>query len=159
MQPHSSSFLSLRHDCDPPTSFLPLTLLFLPLSPLQYAAWLVLWMTWNVFIICFYLEVGDLSRVRNLFFLGLFLHLWKMDLQDLFHGPLIEATIRLRRFSDTKPTTYWSSQDILCVSPMAKTFFLQKLLTAIKRNSVAPADVFPWSHVTVSQKMTYFLET
>lgn len=31
---------------------------------LQYAAWLVMWMTWNVFIICFYLEVGDLSRVR-----------------------------------------------------------------------------------------------
>lgn len=57
---------------------LPLTLFFLPLSLPQYAAWLVVWMTWNVFIICFYLEVGDLSRVRNLFFLGLFLHLFKM---------------------------------------------------------------------------------
>lgn len=40
---------------------------FLPVS-VQYAAWLVMWMTWNVFIICFYLEVGDLSRVRKLFF-------------------------------------------------------------------------------------------
>lgn len=35
---------------------------------LQYAAWLVMWMTWNVFIICFYLEVGDLSRVRKYIF-------------------------------------------------------------------------------------------
>lgn len=35
---------------------------------MQYAAWLVMWMTWNVFIICFYLEVGDLSRVRKQFF-------------------------------------------------------------------------------------------
>uniref|UniRef100_A0A3Q1G1F5 Sodium/potassium-transporting ATPase subunit beta-1-interacting protein n=1 Tax=Acanthochromis polyacanthus TaxID=80966 RepID=A0A3Q1G1F5_9TELE len=31
-----------------------------------YAAWLVVWMTWNVFIICFYLEVGDLSRDSDL---------------------------------------------------------------------------------------------
>lgn len=38
-----------------------------PPPPLQYAAWLVVWMTWNVFIICFYLEVGDLSRVRKYF--------------------------------------------------------------------------------------------
>lgn len=37
---------------------------------LQYAAWLVMWMTWNVFIICFYLEVGDLSRVRKCLFQG-----------------------------------------------------------------------------------------
>uniref|UniRef100_A0A8C0WJ76 Sodium/potassium-transporting ATPase subunit beta-1-interacting protein n=1 Tax=Castor canadensis TaxID=51338 RepID=A0A8C0WJ76_CASCN len=28
-----------------------------------YAVWLVLWVTWNVFIICFYLEAGDLSKV------------------------------------------------------------------------------------------------
>ncbi|KAM7368059.1 hypothetical protein PAMP_014311 [Pampus punctatissimus] len=32
----------------------------------EYAAWLVMWMTWNVFIICFYLEVGDLSRDSDL---------------------------------------------------------------------------------------------
>lgn len=52
----------------------PLPSLSLPLSLCpQYAAWLVVWMTWNVFIICFYLEVGDLSRVRK-HFLTLFLH-------------------------------------------------------------------------------------
>uniref|UniRef100_A0A8B9FI73 Sodium/potassium-transporting ATPase subunit beta-1-interacting protein n=1 Tax=Amazona collaria TaxID=241587 RepID=A0A8B9FI73_9PSIT len=28
-----------------------------------YAVWLVLWITWNVFVICFYLEAGDLSKV------------------------------------------------------------------------------------------------
>ncbi|XP_012578196.1 PREDICTED: sodium/potassium-transporting ATPase subunit beta-1-interacting protein 1 isoform X2 [Condylura cristata] len=27
-----------------------------------YAAWLVLWVGWNAFIICFYLEVGQLSQ-------------------------------------------------------------------------------------------------
>lgn len=45
---------------------LSLSSLFSSLFSPQYAAWLVVWMTWNVFIICFYLEVGDLSRVRNL---------------------------------------------------------------------------------------------
>ncbi|NWW12729.1 NKAI2 protein, partial [Oreocharis arfaki] len=30
-----------------------------------YAVWLVLWVTWNVFVICFYLEAGDLSKVCN----------------------------------------------------------------------------------------------
>lgn len=29
----------------------------------QYAVWLVLWVGWNAFIICFYLEVGRLSQV------------------------------------------------------------------------------------------------
>lgn len=39
------------------------------LSLLQYAVWLVLWVAWNVFIICFYLEVGDLSKVTSDFVL------------------------------------------------------------------------------------------
>lgn len=30
---------------------------------LQYAVWLILWISWNVFVICFYLEAGDLSKV------------------------------------------------------------------------------------------------
>lgn len=46
-----------------PVPFVPLT--HSSSFSVQYAAWLVMWMTWNVFIICFYLEVGDLSRVRN----------------------------------------------------------------------------------------------
>ena len=32
-------------------------------SSRQYAVWLVLWVGWNAFIICFYLEVGRLSQV------------------------------------------------------------------------------------------------
>ncbi|NXC51185.1 NKAI2 protein, partial [Penelope pileata] len=28
-----------------------------------YAVWLILWVSWNVFVICFYLEAGDLSKV------------------------------------------------------------------------------------------------
>ncbi|KAG7465676.1 hypothetical protein MATL_G00156110 [Megalops atlanticus] len=31
-----------------------------------YAVWLVPWVTWNVFIICFYLGVGDLSKDADL---------------------------------------------------------------------------------------------
>ncbi|XP_018425796.1 PREDICTED: sodium/potassium-transporting ATPase subunit beta-1-interacting protein 2-like [Nanorana parkeri] len=32
-----------------------------------YAVWVMVWIAWNVFIICFYLEAGDLSRERDLF--------------------------------------------------------------------------------------------
>ncbi|XP_029903164.1 sodium/potassium-transporting ATPase subunit beta-1-interacting protein 2 isoform X2 [Myripristis murdjan] len=39
------------------------TIQFRPRYVTGYAAWLVVWMTWNVFIICFYLEVGDLSKL------------------------------------------------------------------------------------------------
>ncbi|XP_047243732.1 sodium/potassium-transporting ATPase subunit beta-1-interacting protein 2 isoform X2 [Girardinichthys multiradiatus] len=42
------------------------TIQFRPKYVTGYAAWLVIWMTWNVFIICFYLEVGDLSRESDL---------------------------------------------------------------------------------------------
>uniref|UniRef100_W5NL44 Sodium/potassium-transporting ATPase subunit beta-1-interacting protein n=1 Tax=Lepisosteus oculatus TaxID=7918 RepID=W5NL44_LEPOC len=38
------------------------TVQFRPRYVTGYAAWLVLWVTWNVFVICFYLEVGDLSK-------------------------------------------------------------------------------------------------
>lgn len=31
----------------------------------QYAVWLVVWVGWNAFIICFYLEVGHLSQVSK----------------------------------------------------------------------------------------------
>ncbi|GCC23716.1 hypothetical protein chiPu_0002114 [Chiloscyllium punctatum] len=30
---------------------------------IRYAIWMVLWVTWNVFVICFYLEVGGLAKV------------------------------------------------------------------------------------------------
>ncbi|XP_078255711.1 sodium/potassium-transporting ATPase subunit beta-1-interacting protein 2 [Rhinoraja longicauda] len=33
---------------------------------IRYAIWMVLWITWNVFVICFYLEVGDLAKDTNL---------------------------------------------------------------------------------------------
>ena len=32
----------------------------------QYAVWCLLWIGWNVFVICLYLEVGMLSRVSIL---------------------------------------------------------------------------------------------
>lgn len=31
--------------------------------PIQYIVWTALWVTWNVFIICFYLDVGGLTKV------------------------------------------------------------------------------------------------
>ncbi|KAL1253987.1 hypothetical protein QQF64_016216 [Cirrhinus molitorella] len=39
------------------------TVQFRPRYVTGYAVWLVLWVAWNVFIICFYLEVGDLSKM------------------------------------------------------------------------------------------------
>ena len=30
----------------------------------QYSVWSVLWVGWNIFIICFYLNVGDVQRLR-----------------------------------------------------------------------------------------------
>ncbi|KAL8179646.1 UNVERIFIED_CONTAM: hypothetical protein K2H54_070310 [Gekko kuhli] len=31
----------------------------------RYAIWTAIWVTWNIFIICFYLEVGGLSKVSG----------------------------------------------------------------------------------------------
>ncbi|GCB60301.1 hypothetical protein scyTo_0003914 [Scyliorhinus torazame] len=39
------------------------TIQYRPKYLVMYAGWLVLWVAWNAFIICFYLEVGKLSRV------------------------------------------------------------------------------------------------
>ncbi|XP_048468875.1 sodium/potassium-transporting ATPase subunit beta-1-interacting protein 1-like [Rhincodon typus] len=39
------------------------TIQYRPKYLVMYAGWLVLWVAWNAFIICFYLEVGQLSRV------------------------------------------------------------------------------------------------
>ncbi|NXE24970.1 NKAI2 protein, partial [Ardeotis kori] len=39
-----------------------------------YAIWLVLWVTWNVFVICFYLEAGDLSKSSFITALCFFVH-------------------------------------------------------------------------------------
>ncbi|XP_048453200.1 sodium/potassium-transporting ATPase subunit beta-1-interacting protein 2 isoform X1 [Rhincodon typus] len=33
---------------------------------IRYAIWMVLWVTWNVFVICFYLEVGGLAKDTDL---------------------------------------------------------------------------------------------
>ncbi|XP_039604341.1 sodium/potassium-transporting ATPase subunit beta-1-interacting protein 2 isoform X3 [Polypterus senegalus] len=40
------------------------TLVFICVMQL-YAIWLVLWVAWNVFVICFYLKVGDISKDRD----------------------------------------------------------------------------------------------
>uniref|UniRef100_A0AAQ4QR61 Sodium/potassium-transporting ATPase subunit beta-1-interacting protein n=1 Tax=Gasterosteus aculeatus aculeatus TaxID=481459 RepID=A0AAQ4QR61_GASAC len=64
-----------------------------------YAVWLVLWVGWNSFIICFYLEVGNLSQDRD--FLMTFntsLHRsWWME-----HGPgcLVTAVLDSRMAPD-----------------------------------------------------------
>uniref|UniRef100_A0A8C9LBW8 Sodium/potassium-transporting ATPase subunit beta-1-interacting protein n=1 Tax=Pavo cristatus TaxID=9049 RepID=A0A8C9LBW8_PAVCR len=45
------------------------TIQFRPRYIVVYTVWTALWVTWNVFIICFYLEVGGLSKVGQLPFL------------------------------------------------------------------------------------------
>ncbi|NWH30696.1 NKAI2 protein, partial [Chloropsis hardwickii] len=49
-----------------------------------YAVWLVLWVTWNVFVICFYLEAGDLSKHSFIAALGLFMHAVKSLAEALY---------------------------------------------------------------------------
>ncbi|XP_059805361.1 sodium/potassium-transporting ATPase subunit beta-1-interacting protein 1 isoform X1 [Hypanus sabinus] len=41
------------------------TIQYRPKYLVMYAGWLVLWVAWNSFIICFYLEVGQLSQDRD----------------------------------------------------------------------------------------------
>ncbi|XP_041112542.1 sodium/potassium-transporting ATPase subunit beta-1-interacting protein 3-like isoform X2 [Polyodon spathula] len=42
------------------------TIQYRPRYIVVYAVWTALWVTWNVFVICFYLEVGGLSKESNL---------------------------------------------------------------------------------------------
>lgn len=51
----------------------------IPVSVWQYAVWLVVWVGWNSFIICFYLEVGNLSQVS----LSVFIHVSCLDNLDI----------------------------------------------------------------------------
>nr|XP_048297283.1 sodium/potassium-transporting ATPase subunit beta-1-interacting protein 4 isoform X2 [Myodes glareolus] len=59
------------------------TLQYRPRYIVVYAVWAAVWVTWNVFIICFYLEVGGLSKDSELLTFNLSRHRswWKE------HGP------------------------------------------------------------------------
>ncbi|EAW86858.1 family with sequence similarity 77, member D, isoform CRA_a [Homo sapiens] len=41
------------------------TIQYRPRYIMVYTVWTALWVTWNVFIICFYLEVGGLSKKQE----------------------------------------------------------------------------------------------
>ncbi|NXG52753.1 NKAI2 protein, partial [Psilopogon haemacephalus] len=59
-----------------------------------YAVWLVLWVTWNVFVICFYLEAGNLSKLHSLPCASALLSLLLAPSSILCHallGPLIPS--------------------------------------------------------------------
>ncbi|XP_075427589.1 sodium/potassium-transporting ATPase subunit beta-1-interacting protein 4 isoform X2 [Ascaphus truei] len=59
------------------------TLQYRPRYVVAYAAWAAVWVTWNVFLICFYLEVGDLSKDSDLLTFHVSQHQsWWSD-----HGP------------------------------------------------------------------------
>lgn len=45
------------------------------LSILQYAIWSCMWLTWNIFLICYYLNLGTLDRVS-----------WQQNLRKLSWG-------------------------------------------------------------------------
>ncbi len=47
-------------------SYAFINIIFVYVCHFQYAVWLVVWVGWNSFIICFYLEVGHLSQVGDL---------------------------------------------------------------------------------------------
>uniref|UniRef100_A0A8C0PKP3 Sodium/potassium-transporting ATPase subunit beta-1-interacting protein n=1 Tax=Canis lupus familiaris TaxID=9615 RepID=A0A8C0PKP3_CANLF len=59
------------------------TIQYRPRYVVVYAVWEAVWVTWNVFIICFYLEVGGLSKDSELLTFNLSPHRsWWRE-----HGP------------------------------------------------------------------------
>uniref|UniRef100_A0A674K663 Sodium/potassium-transporting ATPase subunit beta-1-interacting protein n=1 Tax=Terrapene triunguis TaxID=2587831 RepID=A0A674K663_9SAUR len=59
------------------------TIQFRPRYIVVYTVWTALWVTWNVFIICFYLEVGGLSKETDLMTFNISMHRsWWRE-----HGP------------------------------------------------------------------------
>nr|XP_020649755.1 sodium/potassium-transporting ATPase subunit beta-1-interacting protein 2 isoform X3 [Pogona vitticeps] len=76
-----------------------------------YAVWLVLWVTWNVFVICFYLEAGDLSKIQ------LCAGTSGMEI-SLFFPPLAVAYC-----SSTKnlPGSFLLSKLLTCISGLGRT--------------------------------------
>ncbi|XP_003462881.2 sodium/potassium-transporting ATPase subunit beta-1-interacting protein 4 isoform X2 [Cavia porcellus] len=59
------------------------TIQYRPRYIMVYVVWAAVWVTWNVFIICFYLEVGGLSRDSGLLTFNLSRHRsWWQE-----HGP------------------------------------------------------------------------
>ncbi|MGH0168357.1 UNVERIFIED_CONTAM: hypothetical protein FKN15_054409 [Acipenser sinensis] len=59
------------------------TIQYRPRYIVVYAVWTALWVTWNVFVICFYLEVGGLSKESDLLTFNISAHhSWWSE-----HGP------------------------------------------------------------------------
>ncbi|XP_053105277.1 sodium/potassium-transporting ATPase subunit beta-1-interacting protein 3 isoform X4 [Hemicordylus capensis] len=59
------------------------TIQYRPRYIVVYSVWTALWVTWNVFIICFYLEVGGLSKETDLMTFNISMHRsWWRE-----HGP------------------------------------------------------------------------
>ncbi|XP_039720716.1 sodium/potassium-transporting ATPase subunit beta-1-interacting protein 4 isoform X4 [Pteropus medius] len=50
------------------------TIQYRPRYVVVYAVWATIWVTWNVFIVCFYLEVGGLSKDSELLTFSLSQH-------------------------------------------------------------------------------------
>ncbi|XP_006873412.1 PREDICTED: sodium/potassium-transporting ATPase subunit beta-1-interacting protein 4 [Chrysochloris asiatica] len=50
------------------------TVQYRPRYIIMYAGWAAIWVTWNIFIICFYLEVGGLSKDSELLTFNLSQH-------------------------------------------------------------------------------------
>ncbi|XP_055508597.1 sodium/potassium-transporting ATPase subunit beta-1-interacting protein 3-like [Leucoraja erinacea] len=59
------------------------TIQYRPRYIVVYAVWTALWVTWNIFIICFYLDVGGLSKESDLLTFNISVHhSWWSE-----HGP------------------------------------------------------------------------
>ncbi|XP_026642923.1 sodium/potassium-transporting ATPase subunit beta-1-interacting protein 4 isoform X2 [Microtus ochrogaster] len=69
------------------------TLQYRPRYIVVYAVWAAVWVTWNVFIICFYLEVGGLSKDSELLTFNLSRHRswWKEHGPGCLHGEAATA--------------------------------------------------------------------
>lgn len=93
-------------------------------SFLQYAVWLVLWVGWNSFIICFYLEVGNLSQVSSVTLS-----------QHLFFCQYLKHQNQLDSQTNIKVT--WPDMS-------SETWLMEDLAVKIVFNSVFRTGTFSW---------------
>ncbi|KAK4812610.1 hypothetical protein QYF61_010673 [Mycteria americana] len=78
------------------------TIQYRPRYIVVYAIWTAIWVTWNIFIICFYLEVGGLSKVSRSF-------------MELERDCRQKADSELLTFNISRHQSWWSENGPGCV--------------------------------------------